>query len=72
MSNRIAAAFAALTIGTLFGSGAQALADDIRYGVYDNRGACEAAGADTPAHPGWTRYECRPAPSSSWELYLVN
>ncbi|RDI69185.1 hypothetical protein [Nocardia pseudobrasiliensis] len=71
MTTRIALAVFALAFGALLGGGARALADDVRYGTYDNRAACEARGADTEAHPGWTRYECRPVSVRGWELYLV-
>lgn len=48
MSLRMAAVLVALAVGALVGSGARALADHVRYGVYDDRGACEAAGWTPP------------------------
>ncbi|WP_157777833.1 hypothetical protein [Nocardia terpenica] len=72
MMIRTVAALATLAVGVLIGGGAHALADDVHYGIYADRGTCESEGANVDAHPGWTHYECRPVPGKSWELVLVN
>ncbi|WP_067826722.1 hypothetical protein [Nocardia inohanensis] len=61
---------AALVTGLLTTGSAAAHADEIFYGNYRTRAACEADGKNTPAHPGWTAYDCRKGIDDTWNLYL--
>ncbi|GAB4584203.1 hypothetical protein [Nocardia sp. IFM 10818] len=60
----------ALALGVVASGSAIANADEVYYGNYGTLAACEADGANGPAHPDWTNYQCREAVDGTWNLYL--
>lgn len=60
----------ALALGVVATGSALAHADEVFYGNYGTQAACNADGANGPAHPDWTTFQCRQAVDGSWNLYL--